>query len=814
MTDIATDEPVHVVARRSPFASERRVLDLPPGQTLAEIVADLRLGDPEHVAVSVNGERIDRAEWGLRRPAGGTFVSAWRRPGFFNFAAALFQYGNIGSLFQAAVSIPGGGTALGYKAADALFSLYGGNHVSEDGGSGSGRRSSIVGETNSLRRWEPVNEVLGRHKIAPDLVARPYSTVEGGKLYFYALYSIGPGDYEVTSVKMAESLIFGDANATISTAAKMTGVGDFDDLELRFWPEFDPSADELELFSEDVQESQVGTRLTHQKGWVEETTEPGATGFTVMIGFAGGLGKVSASGSRIYKHTVRVLVQYRAVGAAESVPWSEATRLKVTAQTRDSVHAARRVDGLAAGQYRVRLKRESEDTGSLTFIDLCDWVSMLTHRAGDPVRRDGMYLIEMRRKIEGEGQRAGDTFSVEAEQKILDWNGSTWAKAPTDNPAAVYRYVLQSQSNRKAVADARLDLASIQAWHEDCTAKGFHFGTVLRNKPTVFALLQNIATVGRASYARTDGLYGVVRDVDHSASSPVTMICPRNSRFIGLRKTFRAPPDAMKVQFTDPSQGWLDTERVVPRVVAPGQTEKEAIAACVTFERLDMNGVIDAEHAWRLGRFELARRTLRPEQYEVEMDFEQLDCLRMELVRFAHDVSFHGVAWARVKSVTTNGGGEVTSIFVDSPFSMEALGSYAIRVRKSDGTQIVAAVDTVAGEQLTVTPTTPIAAASPQVGPKDLVVFGEAGAESVRMVIDQITPGPNLSARVVLVDEAPGIHTAVTGPIPSFDPQITIPPVVPPPTPTPIRIRKGSPVSGTGRGRIKVVLAGSGVTAE
>lgn len=91
-----------------------------------------------------------------------------------------------------------------------------------------------------------------------------------------------------------------------------------------------------------------------------------------------------------------------------------------------------------------------------------------------------------------------------------------------------------------------------------------------------------------------------------------------------------------------------------------------------------------------------------------------------------------------------------------------------------------AEIVTLATDQ--VTPFTPV------VAPGDLALVGEAGRESVELIVKEIRPGPDMSATLVLVDAAPAVHQAETAPIPAWDPQTTLLPLAPasapPPQPT------------------------------
>lgn len=75
---------------------------------------------------------------------------------------------------------------------------------------------------------------------------------------------------------------------------------------------------------------------------------------------------------------------------------------------------------------------------------------------------------------------------------------------------------------------------------------------------------------------------------------------------------------------------------------------------------------------------------------------------------------------------------------------------------------------------------------APHVAIGDLVAFGLYQEETVEMLVKGIEPGPDLTARLTLVDAAPGVHLATTGVIPPFDSQITLPRVGPDAVPKPL----------------------------
>jgi hypothetical protein len=139
-----------------------------------------------------------------------------------------------------------------------------------------------------------------------------------------------------------------------------------------------------------------------------------------------------------------------------------------------------------------------------------------------------------------------------------------------------------------------------------------------------------------------------------------------------------------------------------------------------------------------------------------------------------HDVTLWGLGAGRILEVTTNGSGEATSVLVDRPFVMSADLRYAIRYRREDGRHIEQEVNAVEGEQTTITFTVAIPVADiPMIG--DLFGYGEVDQVYTRCIVKSIRRSQGFEATLTLLDEAPAIHTSDTGPIPTFDPRISVP---------------------------------------
>lgn len=775
---LAATRPVSIAVLPSvPITSMRRMVQEPAGDWTLEDVVDATGLDQDGLTVSLDGRIVTADYWAQEVPQPGSSVIVRVRPAGVGFvwavAAAAEGWAAVGAYATAVIYTAVVSVAVSYATAALSNALFAPSENETDTVA-PGVRRTIAGGRNSFEPYAPIPQVLGKHRLFPPLAARSYTTEEDGKLYQYALFTFGFGALALSELKINDDPIFKS-----TTSISYTGVMDSDggafvaengnphlQLELRQGTSSDAA---ITLFSTDVQEKVISLRLKKSRGWVRRTTDSGATQITVIVGCPNGLIWRTESG-KVKERTVRIKIRYRAAGGAEDAPWTDVQLIKLTKKTASSVYGSR-TWSVSEGTYEVEVKRVTEEGTFAGITDITEWTSMLINRSGSVVNVSNLCLVAAKIKITNNFSSLVDQLNAVAQTVCLDWNGSSWVEQATSNPASLFRHVLQGDANKRAVADARINLTELAAWHVECTAKGYGFNYVTQGRTTVLEMLRQVAAAGRGSPGMQDGLFTVVRENDLSGA-PVQHFTPRNVRSFQSVRRYVEPPHAFKVQFVDPESGYLDTERIVP---ADGYTTSSA----TSFERLDMPGITDPDQAYSLGRYYLAQLTLRPEDYVIETDFEHLDCVRGDWVKFNHDVILVGLAAGRVVSVTQNGGGDATAVVLDQECPMAA-ATYGIRFRKTDGSTVVATVVTSAGYQTTLTFSTPILAANPQPAAGDLFLFGESGDESIDLIVKDINPLDELSARLTLHDAAPGVLTADSGTIPAYDPQITIPPEISP----------------------------------
>ena len=341
----------------------------------------------------------------------------------------------------------------------------------------------------------------------------------------------------------------------------------------------------------------------------------------------------------------------------------------------------------------------------------------------------------------------------------------------TSNPASHFRHVCVS--NALKIPIARLDLPTLQIWWQDNVTNGRYFNGIFDSPGTVFDVLRAVAAMGRASYAMRNGLHSVV--FDKPQTTPIQHLTPRNSYGFKSSKAFPNLPQGLKVRFTNPANNYQPDEILVyDDAPAGGLYTAGGSNAVQLWESLDLTKTCtDPIEAWKQGRYVLAQGRLRPEVYEMAMDFENLVATRGDYILASHDIPEWGGGWGRVKAIQLNALGYPVGITADeSSWTYSDGMTYVLRFRLSATgatlTQTLLNPATGTGGSVATNQANfafPMTATPyPSVG--DLVMFGVLGSETAPLLITKVTPAKNLSAILTLVDYAAGVYTADASPPP------------------------------------------------
>lgn len=415
--------------------------------------------------------------------------------------------------------------------------------------------------------------------------------------------------------------------------------------------------------------------------------------------------------------------------------------------------------------YKVRITRKAtfSDVNSTVADDLT-WAGLAARFDRDPVVTDKRHtFLEIR--IRATNQLNGSISNLSAVcSSVLDvYDGVSWEKEVTANPAWVFTDLLTGEINKRALDRDRLDLVSIVEWADFCdaiptpppsqtfTLPRFYCNLVVDYDPTLQSIINQVTSAAQASLNIVDGKYGVL--IDKLRTVPVQIFTPRNSSAFSSSRSFTKQPNALKVTYVDPSADWETRETIVYDDGFDASTAE-------TFDEINSFGCTNPQQAWRFGRYILAQNKLRQEKIQITVDFESLVCTRGDYVQITQDVMRVGGTPARVKSITGN------QIVIDDAIETN-LDPYGYVFRAADGSIYQNTLTVVSADTFNLVGT-PL----PVVG--DLIVIGNVGEIVLDCIVKSIEPIDDMSANLTLVEKADAIYSAEsTDVLPDYSPQIS-----------------------------------------
>lgn len=779
-----------VLAQAHPLRPERDAFFLGVGCTVEDAICEaayrrnVPLALMAHTVVVIGDRVIAKEDWRSTRPHAGEQVAmravpdgplAALIPVILSAAAVkgAVAAGLVAAGGWGAVAVGIAGTLVGMAIQMALT-------PTPRQSSGLGGRAdevsplrSLQGTRNDARPYQPIPRIFGRVvNYVPPRGVEYYTELSRGTSdqFLRVVFVIGEGPLSLSAYKIGD-----------------TPLANFEDVTVRTREGYSTDPD-LTLYPAQVREQALSIELKQSNGYSERRSEVSTDEMSFDIVFPNGLQLITGRG-RKYQLQVQFHVQYK---ASTSDVWLNADisddrvavikdgggYFTIRTNSKQAVRRTVRIEVPERGQYDLRIKRVTQDDQSdnegddqTVTTEQAFWTSFRSYRNDPPFNAENLATVELRIRATDQLNGVVDQFNCTAQAVLPVWNGSSWVEQETRSPAWAFAEVLRGRSNARPVADSRIDLDALLAWDESADALGLTFdGALIDSGVSVWERLTDIAATANAVPAMPDDVYTVV--VDEARPTVVQHFTARNITDVRGEKSLAARPHALRVRWPDEQARGQWSERIIYR------TGYDATTA-TRFEVLDLPYTTNARAAVMRARRLLWQVELRPEIYYGTADFEHLVCTPGDRVKMAHPTMLWAVGSARVIARSVSGS-TTTGVTLDAPLTMDGAESYSMYFRLSGGNDTTIPVDTVAGDQTVFTFTTPVTTAGgPRVG--DLVTLGEP----VDLIVRNIEPQENLSARISFLDYAPEIFDADGGAIPDWDPQITLPPVVNRATPSP-----------------------------
>lgn len=666
----------------------------------------------------------------------------------------------LGSYFTASL-IQAGITYAGALAVNALVPVYTGTNSTY---SETSAKYSLEASGNQVKKFGSLTVVLGKHKTYPDYAATPYTEKIGEDVYLRMLLNWGYGPLQVEDIKIGD-----------------TAITQYNEVEHQFASVYDTKTP-FTLYPKDVDQQTIQTALNNANESVVRTTALNTE--EVLIDITAPYGFYEIYSSKNYEKGVTrtFTIEYREVGTTEwkklimyahNGAWKDTVVedgfYTVSLKRKEAFSLGLRYRFDKKGQYDIRITPLENGVVASKKVSQLQWNTLTSLNTDVPIKAKDLCLSAMR--IRATEQLNGTITDLTGVVTTIcpDWDiaTQTWITRPTNNPASLFRYVLQGPFLNRKLSDSQIDINMLQHWHEYCSRNEFECNLVITDFCPLEDILGKIASTGRATTGWIDGKRTVIID---EPKTPKQVVTPRNSWDFSLGKSFMEVPHAWRIPFANEEKEYLTDEYIV---YADGYNASNA----TVFETLSFEGVTKASQIYKMGRYYHNVIKLRPETYTFNMDMENLVCNRGDLMIINHDVPAYGIKTARIKECIFNEDNQCTGVVLDDFIVFEQGRNYYLRNRYSDGSfgvfNITNQYDEGSSEIYTIYFEKPLDSIDiPDNG--DLCMLGVTEVETVQVLIKNISPQNDLTATIEAVNYNEAIYE--TGVVPEFNSNITLAP--------------------------------------
>jgi hypothetical protein len=325
----------------------------------------------------------------------------------------------------------------------------------------------------------------------------------------------------------------------------------------------------------------------------------------------------------------------------------------------------------------------------------------------------------------------------------------------TSNPGPHLLDVLTGRLNADPVPERIVDRADILAWRNRCAIEGYEVNAIVEDG-TVDTVLELIAGAGFGR-PRKSNAWGIVQGRDFTGTDPDVIFTPRNSAGLTMDKPLADRLDGILAVFRDADRNYAERQIVEPPEAVGGLLQQVTYDAEVT----------EAE-VRRRARRELRQARLQTATYTLNAPAEAMIVRRGDLVGVEHDVFARATGRGRVIGWTETGG-LVETLTLDDAVEIAREPEFpsvpdllAVEDMLAIGATYAVAINGVAypvteasGTWTTLTLETPVAIAGLAAEP--VATVGRTEAVYERMIVADVIPRPDFSARLTLIDETPEI---------------------------------------------------------
>lgn len=672
---------------------------------------------------------------------------------------------------------------------------------------------TIRGAKNQTGAGKPYPLVLGKHRFTPFYAGNPYTTIsgtDGEDQYYTALYNLGYSEIKATKFQLGE----------LDLASNASDVRNgFINVDSSLWAENDARVEISQigvcsLYPQKVVEEQLGITLLNTEGTSLKAvrfTAPNPQKVQVEVTI-GGLLSYDTQGNKI-NASVSVRVEWREgegyewkpfapFGGASSYDASTGTttfsrqKAKVMRFVAERVFTYSEIMEVNGRVLELRIQRtnaqpldgRTTDTVTLTAIrtwcfdykkSLEDGANLVPQLPMIEKDRKNLCLVAFRIKATDDLNGNIEAFNCIVESCARTWDSEqeewTNTKTPTNNPASLMLMVMQSATLKThAYPDSKIDLLRLGELYEFCEENNFKCNGVLTSQKKLSEVIDLILSTCRSYKILNGPKWSVI--IDKPRTTPVTIVNNHNIISASNQKSFDELPDGYSISFLNQNNDYQEDE-IYCMYINGRELEPDAV-----IEHIEMPFVTDPLQVWKNGKYELAKRKLRPEIWNRTLSVDgalmSLGCL----VTIQDDTIVVGIGdGAEIKHVHIEDG-YITALSFDEGFDVaDTEERYGLKIVQTDefsdpAVRTVEVVIPQAGHYTTLELAEPIYTGEsiiPHEG--DICSFGIYDKISIDALCFGITPTADGTFECTFIPYDENVYNSDQGLIPEFDSKVTPP---------------------------------------
>lgn len=313
-------------------------------------------------------------------------------------------------------------------------------------------------------------------------------------------------------------------------------------------------------------------------------------------------------------HSVQVLVQYR--NASTGGAWTQVA-YNFKGQTPDGHGFTRRISGLPAAPYEIRVRRTTKMGGARTVNNLY-WQSLRSRLAKRPARYAGVTTMALT-------VRTGNRLAAQSDRRINAIPTRLYAGHASRSISGALFHVLTSLGFRSG----QIDSAAINALESTFwTPRGETFDWATGDSQSALEVLKLITGAGMSYFLLSDGLLSAGRE---GVKPWVGMLTPQEMTE-PLQTAFKVPGqddyDGVDISYID---GVTWAEETV-------QCRLEGQPMPLKIESFRLEGVTDPDRAYRTGMRRLLGYRLQRLQHTTSTELDALCYQYMDRIVLADDI--------------------------------------------------------------------------------------------------------------------------------------------------------------------------------